>query len=258
MTIGIAIVQVAGPSATRDLLEWLSREAPAGHIQVLSDGTVPARRARAVRGTDAAALLLVEDTVRPAGGWWSAACEAMSEPMSGADAVTVAASGPIRCPDTLPTRVRAWAAHEYALDDGTGDRPVLPGHLLLLRLGPARDALAGDDGLREDTFFARLEGRRRLLHGLASQIVAADPRGASLGGQFRHGRGWAGRQSWSRPVRAVRVAAWPAVAAVRASRSLDPRQPLAVRTRISALATAWALGETAGALLGAGDEAHWR
>lgn len=249
----VCVVQIAGPGATDRLVDWLAAELPRSHIEILRAGTVPARRAQAVRRGRSEALLLVEDTVRPAGGWRAAVDDALGDP------ALSAASGPLRCPASLPPRVQAWAAHEYRLDDGTGARAMLPGHLLLLRRQAALAAL-DEDGLREDTFFPRLHGGKRLVHGLAAEIVAADPRGASIRGQARHGRGWAGRQrsGWPRRVRAARVLGWPALACLRTARSLDRPLDLPVRARVAGLACGWAVGEAAGTLLGPGSEEHWR
>ncbi|MCO4771643.1 MAG: hypothetical protein KDA24_16540 [Deltaproteobacteria bacterium] len=206
-------------------------------------------------------MLLLEDTVRPAGGWLDAAQVALQNES------LAAASGPVRCAPTLGARGRAWALHEYgpAIGAGTGERDTLPGHLLLLRREPVLAALGASDGLREDVIFPALREsgwRCQLLHGLAGEIVATDPRGASMRGQFGHGRGWSARESsrsgWTRRQRVLRLAAWPAVAAMHASRSMHGPLSPGIVMQIGALSAAWALGEGVGAVLGAGaSEDHW-
>ncbi len=263
MSLSVAIISLAGPRAAAALQAHLRTEADEDvpiRIWTPEEGSVPVRRLAALRACMTEGILLVEDTVRPAGGWRAAVEAALQQED------LVAASGPVRCSPDLGARGRAWALHEYAtaIEAGTGARDRLPGHLLLLRVPVVRQVTSDADGLREDAVFSALHGsgwEMRLLHGLAGEIVDVDPRGASLRGQFGHGRGWAARErqraGWGLSLRAARLAGWPAVACLRTARSLASADGVRVRAWVGALSAAWALGEGVGALVGAGSEDHW-
>ena len=180
-------------------------------------------------------------------------------------------SGPVRLSSSLGAKACAWARHEYAAALGTSPGSVesLPGHVLLLHRARCLEALEESgqqhDGIREDALFPVLRAHGATLHileGLGAEIIAADPSGASLRGQFLHGRGWAAREGlrmrWSASQRIGRLVAWPAVAALRLGRAAPPFTHPSEFGHTLALSVAWALGESVGAVLGqSANEDHW-
>lgn len=267
-SLDVVVLELAGPEASAACavaLAQVSSPPPSVRIASKADGSIPRRRLLALQRSTADLVLLVEDTVRLDPRWLTTCHEAAASPSF------AGGSGAVRLAPSLDPRACAWARHEYAGAIGAppGTVETLPGHLLLLDRAQCLDALENveikSDGVREDELFPALRVTGAELHiveGLGAEIVAADPTGSSLRGQFLHGRGWAARESlrrgWSTRRRLGRLAAWPAVAALRLGRAAPPLTHPAELRHALALSAAWALGEGVGAVLGrSADEGHW-
>jgi hypothetical protein len=257
-SVDVAVIELAGRGDA--VVAELRDVAPA---TVWREGSVPERRARAVLGSCAEAVLLIEDHVALAPGWLDAARAALSDPWVGA------VSAPVRLAAALPASATAWALNEYAgfLDRLPGVVESLPGHLLLVRTAPVRAFLEqrthGPAALREGELLPALRSDGwvlRLDPGLAAEIVGA-PTNRGLRAQFRHGLSWSSgerlRRGWSPRIRALRACGWPAIAALRCAAALRFERRAPVVGRVAALSCAWALGEASGALWGRGDDGHW-
>lgn len=244
--------------------------------------SVPMRRQRGVAAVRGRLVAVLEDTSLPDPGWLEAICAAFSQ-----DRIA-AAAGPVRIDPALGGRYRALACTEYgrfhpdsfprlalAAPGASGTQPVsrLPGNNLAYRREPLQSILNGSDhGLVEGEVNALLAERGftlALQPGMGVVYAAPDLHGARLRTRMQHGRLYAGSRAaglpfstrLARSVAAVLVL--PGVLCARSlssmTRAVAPGSWLGTAFWICAMECAWALGESAGYLSGAGHSIEaWR
>ncbi len=263
-----------------DISTWQSRF-PAAKF---SDGRglpVPLRRQRGIEETHGQLVALLEDTSLPEPGWLEAMCEAFSSND------IAAAAGPVRIDPDLGARYQALACTEYGrfhparfprlalgAPDAAGTRAVsrLPGNNLAYRRSRILEILdASDHGLVEGEANELLKQRGHRLAmqpRMAVTYSATDHRGARLGTRMKHGRLFAGHRGAGRaPAARLLLFAGslllPAVLSARAlaamTRAVRPAAWPGTALWICLMETAWAIGESAGYLWGAGRSLEaWR
>ncbi|MEQ9643566.1 MAG: glycosyltransferase [Alphaproteobacteria bacterium] len=235
---------------------------------------VPSRRLQGVAAADADVVALLEDTSWPQPGWAGAALAAFT------DRDVVAAGGSVRVSPALPARYRALGYMEYAAFgpeaklslSATGSVDRVPGNNMAFRRERLLEILSeARFGLFEHDVVARLcasNGKVVARAGMAVCYGAIDRHGARLSTRFGHGRIYAaerlstasvvGRLSYlAKTVLLPPILTWRAM---RGAAHATPRRWLAPEVGwIALMATAWSVGEAAGAVLGgAGSIETWR
>lgn len=265
----------------RDSISDLQEQFPSIRFMDMGELSVPGARQHGVDHATGEFVALLEDTSRPAPGWYDAV------ESSFADSGVVAVGGPVVLSGSLDSRYLALGCVEYgrfhpamihrlATEDSGGEKllPVsrLPGNNLAYR----RETLLGvmgkqRDGLIEGEVNGRLVEAGYVLHlhpTMQVEYAGRDQHGAKLATRFSHGRLFAGnrvagksmgeRLAWFTkslllPV-VLTVRGWSSMKTAVASAAWLP-----VMVRVFMMETAWALGESAGYLVGAGNSLEaWR
>ncbi len=241
-------------------LEQWRRRYPGVRFLPAGREPVPLRRRRGVQATSGPIVGVIEDTSFPDQRWVAAVATTF------ANAEVAAATGPVSIAGSLSGRCKALALVEFG--------PFLPpnkpvnrvaGNNMAFRRAPLMVALAGSEGIFEGPVCARLTAAGSTVAfapDMAVTYAACRPDAATVGSRFHHGRLYgstrvAGRSATIRALAVARASLLPVVLTARAAHRLAGS---AVRGNLLAtlfwvflFESAWALGEAAGAVAGAGN-----
>lgn len=285
-TIGVAVVELAGGTALKDLA--LASRRPSARIVGVwrksardpePDGmdwienagdTVPARRrtgaAWALDEAQADVVVLIEDTTHLLDGWDDALRQGF------ADVAVGCLWGPVEVSPALPPRFRALGRLEYGrFANGKTAPPAPPGNVLALKAAILARHLQVRDGLVEaelGTTLAEAGQRMAFEPNFRAVYSHPDAHGARLSTRFQHGRLYASHLAGTagpagRAILALKGLAAPGLLAFRALRSAVEAGGIGRAATesgwIMLMAVSWGLGECWGALLGPGQSREsWR
>jgi hypothetical protein len=265
--------------AMGDPRDWQQRY-PSVNFLDASYEPVPLRRQRGVgvAGSDVVAFL--EDTSWPEPDW----CTAVRSTFTDLD--TVAAGGAVQIAASLPSRCQAVGWSEYGafspyhllarMRGSNADAPIIasrvPGNNMAFRRAELIDLLRGSaNGLVEGSICARmLKINRRVVLQPRMLVTysACSGRDAALGTRVHHGRIYAaiqvqGQSRLSRLLHVAQAALLPIVLSVRTMLEMTGSGPVRARLPVlfwvTAMQSAWAMGEAIGALAGPGKSLNeWR
>ena len=265
--------------AMGDKRDWQQRY-PSVNFLDASYEPVPLRRQRGVAVAASDVVAFLEDTSWPDPDW----CAAVRSTF--ADLDTVAAGGAVRITATLPSRCQALGWSEYGafsphnllprVPGSNTDGPIItsrvPGNNMAFRRTELIEALRGEpNGLVEGSVCARMlkTGRRVVLQPrMLVTYSACNRRTAALGTRVHHGRIYAGMQfqgqsQRSRILHVVKAVLLPIVLSARTMLEMSDSGRLKARLPVlfwvMLMQSAWAIGETIGALAGPGKSLNeWR
>jgi hypothetical protein len=259
--------------------DWRQRY-PSVNFLDASDEPVPLRRQRAVAAADSDVIAFLEDTSWPEPDWSAAVRSTFADPD------TVAAGGAVQIASSLSSRCQALGWAEYGafsphqllarVQRSNAGTPIItsriPGNNMAFRRTQLIEALRGSpNGLVEGSICARmLKTSRRIVLQPRMLVTysACNGRDAALGTRLQHGRIYASIQlqrqrRWARLLQVAKAALLPVVLPVRTMFEMIGSGPIRARLPVlfwvTAMQSAWAIGEAIGAVAGPGKSfSGWR